>query len=149
MTLQQIQGFDLAGFSVRTTNLAEQDDTTAKIGHLWQRFFSEAAPHLSADSRIYGVYTHYQSDFNGEFDVMACSDTLSGDDTNLVSLHIATGDYLVFSAQGEMPNVVIELWQQVWGYFSDPQYAYQRAYKTDFEYYKSAQEVEIYIGVTL
>ncbi|MEF1290152.1 GyrI-like domain-containing protein [Vibrio sp. M260118] len=149
MKLQKIQGFDVAGYSVRTTNLAEQEEGTAKIGHLWQRFFSEVAPSLDPGAKVYGLYTNYESDYTGEFDVIACSDCLISSDADFVSTQIATGNYLVFSAKGEFPTVVIELWKEVWAYFSDPNYPHQRSYNTDFEFYKSADEVEIYIGVEL
>ncbi len=148
MKLQKVQGFDVTGFAVRTTNQAEQEEGTAKIGHLWQRFYSEAAPTLNPGAKVYGVYTNYQSDFSGEFDVIACCDTLNSTDKDQISAHIATGNYLVFSAKGEFPNVVIELWTNVWAYFSDPKCIHKRVYNTDFEFYKNADEVEIYIGVT-
>ncbi|EEY45345.1 bacterial transcription activator [Vibrio cholerae] len=54
---------------------------------------------------------------------------------------------MTFSATGEMPQVVIELWGDVWRYFGSESCPYKRAYTTDFEYYKSASEVEISIAI--
>jgi len=50
--------------------------------------------------------------------------------------------------KGELPQVIIDTWMQVWAYFEDPSIDEKHAYKTDFELYKSAGEAEIYIGVT-
>ncbi|HFG1933513.1 TPA: AraC family transcriptional regulator, partial [Vibrio cholerae] len=50
-------------------------------------------------------------------------------------------------ATGEMPQVVIDLWNEVWNYFASEHCPHERAYTTDFEYYKSANSVEISIAV--
>ena len=62
-------------------------------------------------------------------------------------LEIASGDYLVFEAKGEMPQVVIEAWGNVWNYFSSEDAKHTRAYTSDFEVYKSDSEVAIYIAI--
>ena len=46
----------------------------AKIAGLWQQFYTDIAPNLTPSSQVYGVYTHYESDVTGEFDVFACTD---------------------------------------------------------------------------
>ncbi|OAJ94181.1 GyrI-like domain-containing protein [Vibrio bivalvicida] len=148
MEIQKIAGTELAGFSVTTTNVDEQKPATAKIGKLWEHFYSQALPNLCPESRVYGVYTNYESDFNGAYDVIACSDTLhNGTDGSFVKAHIEAGSYLVFSAEGEFPQAVINLWQVIWNYFANDDCQHKRAYTTDFEFYKSAQEIEIYIAV--
>lgn len=148
MELQSLEKIKLTGLSVTTTNADECQPETAKIGQMWGLFYKELFPKLSSESRIYGVYTNYESDYNGKYDVIACSDSLSGEARqDLVQAHIETGQYLVFSAQGEFPDVVISLWQEVWHYFAAEDCQHKRSYTTDFEFYKGAQEVEIYIAV--
>ncbi|CAM3226108.1 GyrI-like domain-containing protein [Vibrio neptunius] len=148
MNIGEINGFDLAGYAIRTTNADEMNPSTAKIGELWAKFYANAAPKLNEKSKVYGVYTNYESDFSGAFEVIACSDTLSPERlSDSVKVKIASGKYVTFTASGEMPQAVIDLWGEVWSYFSSENCLYQRAYTTDFEYYKSAHEVEIAIAV--
>ncbi|TOM26552.1 GyrI-like domain-containing protein, partial [Vibrio parahaemolyticus] len=99
-------------------------------------------------SKVFGIYTNYESDFTGAFDVIACSDTLSPEIlSDSVKVNVTSGKYVTFAASGEMPQAVIDLWGKVWSYFSSENCLYKRAYTTDFEYYKSAHEVEISIAV--
>ena len=81
MKVETIEVVKAYGFSVRTTNTDEIDPAKAKIGQLWQGFFDQAFPKLTPDSKVYGVYTNYESDFTGEFDVIACTSALT--DNNL------------------------------------------------------------------
>ncbi|MCD8521137.1 MAG: GyrI-like domain-containing protein [Saccharospirillaceae bacterium] len=148
MNISEINGFEVTGFVIRTTNADEANPSTAKIGNLWSAFYANAAPKLEERSRVYGLYTHYESDFTGAFDVVACADTLSPEQLpNSVKFIIPSGKYVTFSASGEMPNAVIDLWSEVWNYFGSENCPHERAYTTDFEYYKSANEIEIFIAV--
>ena len=54
---------------------------------------------------------------------------------------------IFFSAQGELPNAIIELWGHIWEYFSNEDTHYQRAYTADFEHFKSPSSFDIYIAV--
>src|SRR5471030_2291489 len=145
MQTQHVESFTVVGFKTRTQNQDERTPATAKIGPLWQRFFSQAAPHLQPASKIYGVYTGYESDFTAHFDVYAASNTLSVRDVEgLETLDIQAGRYAVFTAEGEMPQACIDLWGEVWRYFQDENAEYQRAYTTDFEYYAGPNQISIY-----
>ncbi|BCK33303.1 hypothetical protein VCSRO96_3123 [Vibrio cholerae] len=148
MNISEMDSFDVTGFVIRTTNADEVSPSTAKIGELWARFYANAAPKLNEKSKVFGLYTNYESDFTGAFDVIACSDTLSPEILpDSVKVTVASGKYVTFSSTGEMPQVVIELWGDVWRYFGSESCPYKRAYTTDFEYYKSASEVEISIAI--
>ena len=140
------QPIAIAGISVRTTNAAEFNPTTGKIAGLWGRFFSEglfeSLPGKLLESPIYGVYSGYESDYMGAFDVTAgvATTKLQG------QLTLQAGDYLVFSATGPMPQTVLQTWGVVWQYFqSNP--TVQRSYATDFEAYIGNDKVEIHIGI--
>ena len=140
-----IDKIDVMGKSVRTKNTDEMNPSTAKIGALWERFFADLAPKMSKSSRVFGLYTNYESDHTGAFDVVACSDVI--DAQGLEEFQINSGRYLIFNGTGEMPQTVIDLWGEVWSYFSSENCEHKRAFTTDFEFYKSEKEIEIYISV--
>lgn len=148
MTLTQVDDKAIIGISVRTKNSDEMQSKTSKIGGLWETFYQEVAPTLQEGATVFGVYYNYESDASGEFSVMAGSDKVAeSKHTNLENVSIKHGKYLVFKETGEMPQVVINTWGKIWDYFSADTQDYQRAYTTDFELYKSPNEIEIYIAV--
>lgn len=148
MKIQDIASIELVGFRVRTKNEDEMEPSTAKIGALWHKFYTQAAPQLANGSKVYGVYTNYESDFTGLFDVVACSDTLTLENLKDASkVTIQSGKYLVFSTQGKLPQAVTDLWGEIWRYFNSSDCPHTRAYTTDFEFYKSENEVEISIAI--
>ncbi|MDQ0571266.1 putative transcriptional regulator YdeE [Variovorax paradoxus] len=139
--------FQVAGLTARTTNREEDDPATARISLLWNRFFAEetyrSTPHRTEDVRIFGVYSGYESDANGAFDLTVGVSVSGG--TGAAT--IEAGDYLVFSGQGEMPHMVIDTWQRIWQYFeTNPTIA--RLYRSDFEAYDGPDKVAIHIGVS-
>ena len=140
------QPIPITGICVRTTNAAEFNPVTGKIAGLWGRFFSEglfdSLPGKLPDSPVYGVYSGYESDYMGAFDVTAGVATSKAQGL----LELQTGEYLVFSATGPMPQTVLQTWGVVWQYFqSNPNV--QRSYATDFEAYLGTDKVEIHIGI--
>lgn len=144
----EVNSFKVTGFVVRTSNADEMNPTTAKIGALWESFYQNASSQITNESKVYGLYTNYESDETGTYEVVACSNTLSTEAlANTSEFQIASGKYLKFSGKGEMPQAVIELWGEVWQYFSSNSCNEVRAYTTDFEYYKSNDEIEIYISI--
>ncbi|MFM9922444.1 GyrI-like domain-containing protein [Variovorax sp. H27-G14] len=144
---QHQDAFRIAGLTARTTNSEERDPATARIAGLWGRFFGEhlyaSTPHRNGDTRVYGVYSAYESDAHGAFDLTAGVAVTQGDG----SVAIEAGDYLVFTGQGEMPQMVIATWQRIWQYFeAHPHIA--RRYRTDFEAYDGPDKVSVHIGVS-
>lgn len=140
----------IQGICIRTQNSAEQDPSTAKIGDLWTDFGKTVGPHMT-EQMVYGVYHDYASNDQGAFNVTAGvfqSPELSASAIpNLTEVELQAGRYMVFSNRGEMPQRVIETWQEIWTYFNAEGCPYQRAYVTDFEHYTSQQTVDIYIGI--
>lgn len=143
--IKQFSAVAVQGFQVRTTNAAEQT-AEAKIGALWQRYFSTPGVAMVG---IYGVYSGYESDWTGAFDATACSEAAAGVEpkTDQVTVQIQGGTYLVFKAKGAMPQAVIEAWGRVWQHFAAPRTDWQRCYATDFEQYLSVDEAAVCIGV--
>jgi len=137
----------ITGLQARTKNADEMNPNTQKIAPLWGKFFSEILPKFGTNPPpLYGVYSNYESDALGEFDVLVGADVLE-ESEDFKSVTLEAGNYLVFAAKGELPQTVIETWGQVWAYFEDPSIDEKRAFKTDFELYISETEAEIYIGV--
>ncbi|MFJ1269574.1 GyrI-like domain-containing protein [Legionella lytica] len=141
-SLKQVKGFRVTGLSTRTQNRDEFGEATAKLPNLWQQVNSSG---LAANATLVAVYSDYESDVNGLYTVTV---GIPADEApaQLNSVAIAPGDYFVFQGQGPMPATVVETWQRIWNYFEhNPEY--QRSFISDFEAYKGADEVSIYIGV--
>lgn len=149
MKLVQIESRTIVGYKVRTKNDREMEPATAKIGELWAKFTTDIAPNLGTDNVGYGVYTEYETDHTGAFDVLAGSTPYEGSkNAGLSQVVLAEGDYLVFSGVGELPQAVINVWsEQIWPYFDKNSCSHERAYTTDFELYKGAEAVDIYIAI--
>ena len=146
MFVTDINQKTIKGIKVRTKNADEMSPDTSKISGLWQRFYTDVAQHLEKEAAVLGVYCNYESDFTGEFDVLAGSDVLENDVAN-DSVTIQAGRYLVFEGNGSMPQAVIDTWSRIWEYFSSNEPEYTRAYTTDFELYKSDCEIQIFIAI--
>ena len=155
----QVPAFSVAGIRVRTRNSEEMDPAIARLGDLWGRFFSQSWERKlpardEADDRIFGVYSAYESDEHGAFDVtagvaVAAPQPVGGESVPGAScVDIEPGDYLVFRGEGEMPQMVIDTWQRIWRYFADNPRV-QRRFGTDFEAYEGPDKVAIHIGVVL
>ncbi|MCG9720931.1 GyrI-like domain-containing protein [Shewanella sp. Isolate7] len=139
----------LVGMSVRTNNGAESEASTQKIAPLWQTFMGQYGEQIFGKLPVYGVYYDYASDMDGDYSVMTAVEAgaIEPEGGELTELTLEGGNYLCFSAQGEMPQAVISLWQQIWAYFQRSDCPYRRQYLTDFECYSQADSVDIYIGV--
>lgn len=144
-----VAAFRVAGPSVRTCNRDEMAPASARIPGLWQRFFSAQPPAgAGGDGHIYGVYSGYESDADGAFDVTAGVLLAPGTAATAGAqpVDVQAGYYLVFSGQGAMPQTVIDTWGAVWRWFAaHPQR--RRRFGTDFEAYEGAHRVAIHIGV--
>jgi len=143
--LRRREAFSIAGLTTRTCNRDERDPRSARIGKLWDRFFDECAydaPHRVGDMRLYGVYSGYDSDADGAFDITA-GVAVRGEPA---AVRIEAGDYLVFSGQGAMPQMVLALWESIWQYF-EAHPDIRRTYRSDFESYGGPEQVDIHIGV--
>lgn len=146
--LQRLDAFNVAGVTARTTNRDENNPQAARISTLWNRFFDERiyekTPHRIADMHLYGVYTAYETDADGAFDITTGVAVADGPE----AVRIEGGDYLVFAGQGAMPQMVLAAWQAIWQYF-DAHPEIKRRYRSDFEAYSGPEQVAIHIGVEL
>jgi predicted transcriptional regulator YdeE len=144
----------VAGIALRTDNATEArpDGGAGKIPGLWQRFRSEdwfgRLEALGASGPPIGVYSAYESDANGSFQILAGREIPPSADVDapLQVVAVPVGTYRVFESTGPLPGSVVKGWQQVWAYFERPG-AEARAYTCDFEIYPSDHEVEIWVAV--
>lgn len=146
MKVKRIKKLMIAGISVVTNNQNETNEETAKIAQLWDEYFQNNIHNKTFDKAndgyMYGVYSDYTSDVNGDYKVTI------GVEVKKPKKAIVIEDerYLVFSNKGELPQVVIDTWEEIWAYFEgEPEY--ERSYNIDFEKYVSEDEVEIYISI--
>lgn len=142
----------LMGLSIRTRNEVEMTPGAGKIPGLWESFYQNIAPKLATGTTVYGIYSNYESDHTGLFNLSAAVATsdLPSESKDCVASEIQAGRYLKFRAKtpSEDPvKQVIGLWQQVWAYFADDGCAHQRAYTSDFECYQGSQGVELFIAI--
>ena len=159
------------GISIRTTNNAEISHDTAKLGRLWQKFHQNHVSHLVEGADIYGIYRNYESDdLVGAFDVVASwnvqvepvegesANVLSAEsilsaanDSDVITVTIPAGKYVVFSEEGIMPNTIMNAWEKAWEYFHNRDCEHTRTYNVDFERYVGGNleygQVELYIGI--
>ncbi|WP_413701085.1 GyrI-like domain-containing protein [Psychromonas sp. KJ10-10] len=155
MKVVSIEEKQIVGISVRTTNANEMNPETAKIGKAWQKFDREISVNYQAGERVYGVYYDYESDANGEFNVLAGTEkaTDSVDKVAVDKVTIQKGKYLVFEGKATSPDdnarvqAVINTWGEIWAYFSNEESVYKRAFTTDFEHYKDQTDIDIYISI--
>lgn len=151
MDLQQqyVDSFTVSGLRVRTANAAEHNPETAQIGPMWGQFFAkglaEVIPGKLTESSVYGVYSAYESDASGAFDVTA-GVAVTEPSADFETIRIESGNYLVFEGRGPLPGAVIETWGRIWQHFeANPQI--ERRFATDFEAYTGPESVAIYIGL--
>lgn len=135
------------GLCARTNNANEINPSTGKIGPLVHAFDSNVQVDYRGGARVYSVYYDYESDVSGNYSVLVGADAVESSAVELSEVKIRAGDYLVFSGSGQVPHIVIETWGKIWSYFGNPDCPHTRAYVTDFEFYKTQNEIEIYIGI--
>ena len=95
-----------------------------------------------------GVYSAYESDANGSYQILAGREIKPSVrvPAPLQVVSIPAGSYLVFENTGPLPGSVVKGWQQVWAHFEQPG-AETRAYTCDFEIYPNDHTVEIWVAV--
>lgn len=139
--------FYVSGLTTRTKNENEMEEETAKIGPLWQKYADETIDaktfNKAKSMAMYGLYHNYESDVTGEYDYTIGVEVTKPKN----ALKIEKQRYLVFKKEGELPDVVISLWADIWEYFSSEACEYERAYNIDFEKYTKEDEIEIYISI--
>lgn len=147
MNVAHVSEKNIYGLSARTNNENEMNPATGKIGRLVETFDQNVSVNYRAGDRVYSVYYDYESDASADYSVLVGADKIDSSMVELETVKILAGNYLVFSGSGTVPQVVFETWSRVWGYFANEDCPHTRAYSTDFEFYKSQNDIEIYIAI--
>jgi len=147
MKVSYVKKLMLLGISTRTNNANEKNEETQKIVSLWEKYdvdniYSKTF-NKSNNTSLYGVYSNYESDVNGDYDVTVAVEVTKTKDKPII---IENKKYLVFKKDGELPEVCSELWEEIWDYF-EKNSEYERAYTVDFEKYSKEDQIEIYISI--
>ncbi|EAF3872781.1 AraC family transcriptional regulator [Listeria monocytogenes] len=127
MILQE--NIEIFGKKIRVNN-----DNFSPIAELWGDVMVDKPA-----GDIFAVYSNYASDCKGDYDLLV--GTKDWDEEK--SVLIKAGDYLVFSVDNASHKGVEETWQKIWARDSE----LKRAYKTDFEWYHTSGEIDIYISI--
>ncbi len=147
MEIIHIEGKKIEGLRLRTSNVQEMNPNTAKIPDFVAHVDSNLTIDYKQGSRAWSIYYNYESDANGEYDVLMGSDNVVSSNLSLESVVIESGSYLKFVGTGEFPKAIIETWQRVWSYFSNINCSNKRRFTTDFEFYDGPKKVSIYIAI--
>lgn len=158
-TVTELPEIKLLGILCRTNNTAEMNISSAKIAPTIQKYFRQAVaeeiPNRKNPGTTYCVYTDYESDFTGDYtyfigeEVKFVGDSMEG----FSSIIIPAQNYAKFTSKpGIMPEVCIDMWQNIWKMKSG-ELGGKRAYLADFEVYDkraldpSKTVLDIYVGV--
>ena len=145
----RMPAFAVLGFDTRTTNEVEMSGE-GRIGPLWRQYLesgSSAIPRVADPAVTFSIYTNYESDHTGAYDVILGKpvNALEPASGSLRGIAIPAGEYAVFPAASATPDGIRAAWMTVYGYFggrTDP----RRACTIDFERY-SPEGVQLYIAV--
>lgn len=152
-TIIAIDAMYIIGTEVRTQHPLESKRGTARIPAHWDRFNQQRLARRIPDRTgedIFGIYTHYVSGRHGEYSHIIGLEVISLHNIpeGMVGLMIPEGDYMVFTALGEIPASVTDAWDRIWQFFESNN-DYQRAYTYDFEVYDPSdpEVVNIYVSI--
>ena len=142
--IQAESSFTVVGIATRTSN-----QRVDEIGQLWQRFYASnvAAQVVSRlDTRVYSVYSDYDSDASGEYNLLiGCAvpaDLLVVQvPEGMTQKTVSASKYALFEASGELPAGIVAAWREVWS--SD----LNRSYDTDFERYEEDGTATVHVGI--
>jgi len=158
-TVTELPEIKLLGILCRTNNTAEMNISSAKIAPTIQKYFRQAVgeeiPNRKNPGTTYCVYTDYESDFTGDYTYFIGEEVKVGGDSmeGFSSIIIPAQNYAKFTSKpGIMPEVCIDMWQNIWKMKSG-ELGGKRAYLADFEVYDkrvldpSKTVLDIYVGV--
>jgi|SRR5882672_413624 len=140
MKLHRAEPRTIVGLATRTTNAAEADPSTAKIGQLWEQFGTEGwaqrLEKVGAFGPTVAVYSAYESDGTGSYQLLVGRQVARARPVS-IPLHVVAapaGSYLAFRCSGPLPQAIIDGWREVWAHFARDTVP-ARAYTADFEIY--------------
>ena len=146
MKVTRIKKLMISGISAVTNNEFEMSEENGKIAQLWEDYFANDVYKKTFDKAnsdfMYGVYSDYESDVTGNYKITVGVEVTKAKN----AIVIEDKKYLVFTKKGELPMVVVELWEEIWDYF-EKNSDYERSFEVDFEKYAKEDEIEIYVSI--
>ncbi len=146
MKVAKIKKLMISGISDTTNNEFELSEENGKIVKLWDDYVEKnaygATFNKANKDEMYAVYSDYESGVNGNYKVTIGVEVTKPKN----AIVIEDKRYLVFTKKGELPNIVVELWKEIWDYFEENS-EYERVFTIDFERYKKEDEIEIFISI--
>lgn len=156
ITLPEIK---FIGIAVKTNNKSEADPSTAKIGLMAHKYFSELLSNKILNRKkpgtTYCVYTDYENDFTGNYTCLLGEEIESFYEIpeNFSKIIIPKQTYIKFTTDpGAIPTVSINCWQKIWQ-MNTSELGGQRNYTADFEIYDERANnpqhaiIDIYVGI--
>lgn len=145
----QLEEKTVAGLKIRTSN--QNPNMGRDIGDLWKKFLGDGVYQSIAakkNENTIGLYTNYESDVTGAYDVMVCCEVkeTNGLTENISVQTIPAGKYAKFIVRGDVQTAVGAFWVKLWSMDLD------RKYSGDFEEYQSGSEkdhAEIHVYISL
>ena len=147
MEIVELPAKRFVGLKTRATNDPDGSAVGQSIQDMWTQFWNDH--HSIVKGMVYGVYSNYEKDHTGAYDVYAAIEAEPGSElpSGLSEISSSSGRYLKFHNQGTMPKVVQDTWQEIWDYFDQDGAPHERAFGVDFEEYPSDKEVSVYISL--
>jgi predicted transcriptional regulator YdeE len=147
-SIEEQQDKFFIGLELRTNN----EECSLTMPTHQERFFYENIPAKipnRIDGNILALYTDYEGDYTKPYSwILGCEvSSLNEIPVGLVGKVIPKSKYAVFTTQGEFPQGLIAVWQNIW------QSNLSRSYTSDFELYRSDfdpqknPEVKVYIAL--
>jgi predicted transcriptional regulator YdeE len=138
----EMPAFTVVGPFVRTTNAVEMSGKDGRIGPLWHHFLNGSAnaiPGVVDPKTIYAVYTGYESDETGAYDLILGKSVRAAQQAppEMKSVAIPASRYRIFAATDRSPDAIMAAWRDVYRYFADHP-AERRAFTYDFEQHSEA-----------
>ncbi len=128
----------MAGLKISTRN--SDPEMTAKIGSLWQKFFGKGVFQSigsKKNEKTIGLYTNYETDVNGLYDVFACCEVTGEAEMpdGIETTKISAGKYARFVVRGDTQKAVSDFWYKLWSMDLN------RKYTGDFEEYQDCGDM--------
>jgi predicted transcriptional regulator YdeE len=148
--IRELPGFAVIGLSARTSTQQEISGKDGKIGPLWQAFMhggGDRIPGVVDPATIYSVYTNYESDETGAYDVIlgrSVSDAAKAP-AGLRGIMIPKARYVVFRAKARSPEDMQAAWAAAYKYFAE-HHEHRRAFSADFDRH-SGNSAELFIAI--
>ena len=146
MKVTRIKKLMISGISKVTNNEFEMSEENGKIAKLWEDYFEKDIYKTTFNKAnsdfMYGVYSDYETTDEGNYKITVGVEVTKPKN----AIIIEDKKYLVFTKEGELPMIVVELWEEIWDYF-EKNCDYERAFEIDFEKYAKEDEIEIFVSI--